>query len=1234
MKRPARKNDRLLFGILLLLLLLTQTPLVAVEPTLARLSFWVPPERVEEFAAVYAEQVVPLLEKRGITESTASGRATVDSVFSRLFSFPSPSSFLVSREALWSDPAWSALLNSLGTYFRTATSGDSVRCEFVLYQCPAGTGRKQLAGPGTRRGEWLSYGVQDGLPHSVAGRGILQDRGGHLWYLAGFGGSGKGVVRYDGATFAYLTPADGLIGNPTAIFQDRAGRLWFGADDGVSRYDGRSFVSFTPADGLADGPIRTIVEDADGRLWFGAEGGLTRYEAQQDVGEGFTTFTTEDGLVDNRVYVLGVDSRGDLWFSTGGRPEGRKYEWQGGSLARCAGEKISVYTGLFDGLADGPIETMVEDVDGQLWFGTEGGLVRYEARQDVDRQDVGEGFTIFTTADGLVDNRVHVLGVDSRGDLWFSTGRWQGASLVRCDGRRSSRTVPASFTTFTAENGLGVGAAFSMLEDRAGHLWFDLHNGVSRYDGRTSSRADSVSFTTFTTENGLPQDQVMAVMEDRDGYVWAGTFAGLSRYEGAHVSTFTSRDGLPSIFVFSALQDRSGDLWFGAGGGLVRYDGEEFTTVTTRDSLNIGAYSIVEDQNGHLWFGGWNPQVIRYDRESFVTFPLDTRLNSTYSNKGMAVDRSGHLWLATREDGVLRYDGLKSTHFTAADGLIGDEVESVARDRAGNIWIGTKGGVSKYDGETFISFTRADGLGFDSVASIAEDRDGYIWFGGDGAVCRYDPRHSVDRQNVGSAFTTFTSEDGLKPGVVSSILLDRDGHLWFGIFGGGVVRYDGLVFQDLNHRDGLVGDTVHDMIQDRDGDFWITSDSGISRYRASTAPPSVRLTEVVADRSYGPVEGLSLPSTQGLIQLSFQGSSFTTSLERMAYVYRLQGYEEDWKPTRSTEVRYSDLPEGRYLFEVKAVDRDLNYSDPATLSLIVHPPYRQLALIGGLCLALIGLVAVSGYALKKRHALFVEMEEELQSAHDMQMGLMPASPPHIEGLDIAGRCLPANHVGGDLFQYFPREGRLAICMADVTGHAMEAAVPVMMFSGVLKSQMELGDSIDALFGRLNRTLHDTLQDRTFVCFALGELELRPGRGENATRGMRLSNSGCPYPYHFCAATGEVTELQIDAYPLGVRSDTVYPTIEVSLESGDRVVFCSDGIVEMGNANGEIFGFGRTAETIRQGCAEGLTAEVLIDRLIGAARSFADGTPQEDDMTCVVVHIESTPRDRGSSLGTA
>ena len=247
--------------------------------------------------------------------------------------------------------------------------------------------------------------------------------------------------------------------------------------------------------------------------------------------------------------------------------------------------------------------------------------------------------------------------------------------------------------------------------------------------------------------------------------------------------------------------------------------------------------------------------------------------------------------------------------------------------------------------------------------------------------------------------------------------------------------------------------------------------------------------------------------------------------------------------------------------------------------------------------------------------LIDELEEELQTAHDMQMGLMPTESPHIEGFDIAGRCLPANHVGGDFFQYFPLlDDGLALAMADVTGHAMKAAVPVMMFCGMLRSQMELGDALDRLFGRLNRTLCQSLDKRTFVCFTMGELDTE-------TRTFHLANGGCPYPYHFRESSGEISELQLDAYPLAIRPDSEYETMDIQLDARDRIIFCSDGIVEAENAEGEIYGFERTAETIRQGCREDLSAEALIDHLIGAVKAFAEETPQGDDMTCVVLKVE-------------
>lgn len=103
--------------------------------------------------------------------------------------------------------------------------------------------------------------------------------------------------------------------------------------------------------------------------------------------------------------------------------------------------------------------------------------------------------------------------------------------------------------------------------------------------------------------------------------------------------------------------------------------------------------------------------------------------------------------------------------------------------------------------------------------------------------------------------------------------------------------------------------------------------------------------------------------------------------------------------------------------------------------------------------------------------------------------------------------------------------------------------------------------------------------------------------------------------------GDDSGLDEDAYPPGIHVDTTYSPIDVELETGDRIVFCSDGIAEAANRQAELFGFERTAETIRQGCAEGLSAEALIDRLIGTVKAFAGDVPQGDDMTVVVLKVE-------------
>ena len=767
--------------------------------------------------------------------------------------------------------------------------------------------------------------------------------------------------------------------------------------------------------------------------------------------------------------------------------------------------------------------------------------------------------------------------------------------------------------------------------------------GVTRYDGER--------FVTFTAADGLAGDKVICLLQARNDHLWFGFDTGVTRYDGETFQTFTALDGLAAGGASSIMEDRRGVLWFGLGWypydpgfkggekkGVAQYDGEVFRVLTDRNSpVDHVVYSMLQDHLGNLWFGG-EDRVTRYDGKRSETFTIRDGLVAG-PIVTIGEDRDGRLWFGSGLHGVSRFDGkewrsspadsadLRFTTFTTENGLPDNQLRDIVEDEEGYVWVGTHAGLSRYEGAHWATFTSREGLPSPYVFSVLQDRTGTIWFGTRGGLVRYDDdgleRPSSRTGWPEARYETFTVADGLKPGIVTAILTDRRGHLWFGIHGAGIVRYDGLVFQDLHQRDGLVSDTVQDILQDRDGDFWITTDGGVTRYTPSAMPPAVRLKEVIADRSYGAVGELVLSSSQRLIQFSFQGRSFSTPPERMVYVYRLQGYEEEWRPTHQTSVRYTDLPEGHYVFQVKAVDRDLNYSEPVLVRLKIHPPYRQWVLIGSLCLSLVGFVLASAYGVKRRRdfrraeqALMQEMEEELQTAHDMQMSLMPTKPPQIAGLDIAGRCLPTNHVGGDFFQYFPQDGKISICLTDVTGHAMEAAIPVVMFNGILESQMELGGSLEDLLARLNRSLHRTRVDnRTYVCFCMGELGV-------SDRHFRLTNAACPYPFHFHAATGEVEEMQVDAYPLGVREGTVYTAIEKVLEPGDRIVFCSDGIAEATDVREEMFGFERTAETIRQACAEDLSAEGLIDHLIGAVEDFAGDAPQGDDMTVVVLKVET------------
>ena len=746
----------------------------------------------------------------------------------------------------------------------------------------------------------------------------------------------KSGVGFRKGNWHNFNVSDGLQHSAvTKMMQDKNGNLWMATWSGVCRFDGIQFTGFTEDDGLPNKSVQAMLEDDEGNLWFGSLNGVLRYN-----GEHWVHYTTEDGLADNTVWAMYEDREGYIWFGTNA------------GLNRYDGTQFQTPISQ----ANGSIFSIFEDHEGNLWFGTTEGISRYNGHE-VRSYTIHKGF--------IRDRIINCMIEDRKNNMWIGTNK--GAS--RYDGE--------VFTHY-------AGAAVQDIhEDRMGNIWFATDNGVSRFDGE--------KFEYFSPQDGLAHARVEGIEEDREGNIWFCTQGGgISRYDGNQLAFYTEDDGLGDNVVLSLLEDSKGFLWFGTEGGVSRFDGHQFRNFTTENGLvNNSVNSIEEDDEGRLWFGT-ERGVSRFDGKQFFNLATENRLAGDQISCVLK-DRNDHMWFGTLKYGAIRYDGTQFIYFsTEVDLGQHNYILSLYEDREGNIWIGTdQGGLTRYDGKEYRTFTTSDGLAQNAAWSILEDTKGKLWIGTGGeGVSRYD----------GKNFYTFNPRNGFVLNSVRSMIEDSRGHIWFGGWGEGVTRYDNLVFQNILPTDGLPSGTVFDMLQDRNGNIWLATERGAVCYRPGKTPPLIHLKDVVTDRRNGPVNSISAPSSDQLIAIEFYGISFGTRLGQIVYVYRLQGYQEEWRQTKDTRVEYTDLPIGEYTFEVKAVDRDLNYSEEsATVKVTVHPPYGQIALWSGLGLSLLGLVLASGYGIRRQRErnraqnerlelqekLNQELEEELQTAHDM-----------------------------------------------------------------------------------------------------------------------------------------------------------------------------------------------------------------------------------------------------------
>ena len=244
------------------------------------------------------------------------------------------------------------------------------------------------------------------------------------------------------------------------------------------------------------------------------------------------------------------------------------------------------------------------------------------------------------------------------------------------------------------------------------------------------------------------------------------------------------------------------------------------------------------------------------------------------------------------------------------------------------------------------------------------------------------------------------------------------------------------------------------------------------------------------------------------------------------------------------------------------------------------------------------------------------MEEELDWAREMQMGLLPQEQPQVDGFDMAGRCEPATQVGGDFYTYMwldHAHTRLAIVAVDVMGHGMQGAVTALRFSETLRYEVRESSDAVKLLAALNTALCGTLKNGEFVGCCAAVLDV-------VERRLEVAAAGYHPPLHYDASAGTVRELELGNLPLGIKQDAEYAGTSFALGKDDRLLFYSDGVIEAQDDREVLYGEERLQELLLNSAQEGLDSEALLNRLHWDVGRFSASTGQQDDTTSIAVRV--------------
>ena len=746
---------------------------------------------------------------------------------------------------------------------------------------------------------------------------------------------------YNDINFKSLTIENGLSQSTVeTILQDSNGYMWIGTNDGLNKYNGYSFKKYEhdiyDKNTISSNYIVDIVEDNDGYIWVSTTNGLNKINPKNDNIINYFSTSKGGNLSNNRICEILVRKNNDILVTTS---DGLNlYNKDTDSFERILAGK--------DDLPSQYIHSIEEDYYGNIWLGTQSGLVKLDKNLTKIQEFTNK------TIDSISDNPIYRVYSDGSDNIWVAT---LGSGLININSKTNNIKV---YKNSNSEKSLPNDVVRDILRDSNGNLWITTQGGICKYNEKDDN------FTTYKNkiydQNSLIDDKAYCMLEDKSGLIWVGTYKGISLFDSNNKFEHYSSDpfdknSLSSNMIHGIYEDNSNNIWVGTslkGVNIIDKKTNNIIILNTENSdLCDDSISDITGLKDEIFIGTGNGlSVINKSSKIIENFTSEDGL-PVDPIKSLFIDSTNHLWIGTNKGlaimNIKTKEILNITPILENNSINDLFIKDIYESKNGNYYIGCflDGGLVQLNptNKSIKVYKNIENdnssISNDSIRSISEDNSGNLLVG---------TSHGLNILDIDSGkFRHYTTNDGLPNNTIYGILVDSYNNIWMST-NSGLSKFNPSteVFQNFTIIDGIQSNEFNGnaYFKNNDGKFYFGGINGLNAFSPEEIDVSEFIPNVVFDEfkveglSYNISDNYELESNENNISLSFFVNDYK-NLNGVQYYYMLEGSDESWNISHNNEIIYGNLSPGNYIFKVKALNYNGVMSPENKISFTIKPPF-------------------------------------------------------------------------------------------------------------------------------------------------------------------------------------------------------------------------------------------------------------------------------------------------------